>query len=129
MAFSKFGNRALPIFEPAACSVGGCDRLADDDLRVGTVRKNKGPLTSDLMPALTSEKGDASLDGRLIEVAHEVLSNGSGRDLEAASGEDGAKCGAVTMKIAVRDRILVNDAIVIFPPQQSRPAMALRISD
>ena len=33
------------------------------------------------------------------------------------------------MKIAVRDRMLVNDAIIIFPSQQSRPTLALRVSD
>ena len=73
-------------------------------------------MTSYLMPARSGDNGDASLDSHLIQVAHEVLADGPRRDLKAASGENGTKCGAITMKIFVRDRMLVNLAIVIAPP-------------
>jgi len=78
-------------------------------------RKRKNPLVIDAMPASSRDDGDARFDSCLVKIAHEVLSDASRRDLKAAAGQGGTKRGAITMKIFVRDWMLVNYTVVIWP--------------
>src|SRR5262249_31325022 len=125
MSFGEFCNRALPLFKAAAYSVGGDDRLVDDDLRVGAVGKNKRSLAAHLVPARAADNGDASLDHSAIKVSHKMLSNGPRRDLKAAAGQGGAKRGTIAVKIFVGDGMLVNYAVIVVPAQEPSPAMTL----
>src|SRR5215468_2759776 len=101
MSFGEFCNRALPLFKAAACSIGGCDRLVDYNLRVSAVGKDKGPLAAHLMPARASDNGDAGLDESAVEISHKVLSKASCNYLKPMVGQGGAKRGTVTVKVLV----------------------------
>src|SRR5262245_2082824 len=115
MSLGKFCNRALPLFKTAARGVGRRNRLVDDDLGIGAVGENKDALAAHLVPARAADNGDASLDDSAVEVSHEVLSKASRRDLKAAAGQSGAKRRTVTVKIRVRNGMLMNHAIIIIP--------------
>src|SRR5262249_35516197 len=112
MSFGEFRNRALPLFKAAACSVGGRHL---DDLRVGAVGKNKGPLAAHLVPARAGDNGDASLDDSAVKVSHKILSSASRNYLKTAAGQGGAKRGTIAMKIFVCDGMLVNYAVIVVP--------------
>src|SRR5262249_56820472 len=112
LSSGKFGNEALPLFQAAACNVGGCDRLVEDDLRVGAIGKNKGPLASHLVPARASDNGDASLDDSAVKISYKVLSNASRHYLKPAGGQGGAKRGTITVKVFVCDGMLVKYTVI-----------------
>src|SRR5262249_62396442 len=109
MSFGEFRNRALPLFKAAACSVGGRHL---DDLRVGAIGKNKGPLASHLVPARASDNGDASLDDSAVKISYKVLSNASRHYLKPAGGQGGAKRGTITVKVFVCDGMLVKYTVI-----------------
>jgi len=68
------------------------------------------------MPARAGDNGDTRLDDSAVKVSQKTLSNASSNYFEPAAGLGGAKRGAITMKIFVRDGMLVNHAVIVPPP-------------
>src|SRR5262249_54213146 len=81
------------------------------------------------MPAGTRDDSNARLDGRLVKIAHEILSSAARCYLKAAIGQAGAKRGSVTMQVLICDGMLMNDSVVVLPLQQTGPAITLRIAN
>lgn len=78
-------------------------------------RKRKNPLVIDAMPAGARDDGDAGFDDSAVEVTHEELSDAARHDLKASISQAGAERGSVTVQVLVRDGMLMDNVIIIFP--------------
>ena len=133
MCLRQFGNRVLPFPKCSAACVLGCSNFGGKDHSTNDTdtltRKRERLFVIYAMPAGTRNDSNPSLDRRLVKVAHEVLPNAACGYLKSAAGQAGTKRSSITMQVLIRDGVLMNHPVIVFPLQLASPTMTLRVAN